>query len=245
MASPTTDTPEADDSRLTSFVNFRDLGGLRTVAGALTRPGVLYRADAPYAGDDPPEVASSWPPTNVLDLRSETEPRNPFGWPGGANVEVLPLLGAAAPNLRTQSLTALYLGILELEGARLVRILHVAAHSRGPLLIHCALGKDRTGLTVAALLLAAGVEQGAVVADYVASAPNVDLVMDRMRAAGYPVPPDDQLPRHLMGATATDIELAIEVLMGATGGADGWFAAHGAPMADLERWRERLTGQPQ
>ena len=35
-----------------------------------------------------------------------------------------------------------------------------------PVLVHCSVGKDRTGVTVALTLAAAGVDEAAVVADY-------------------------------------------------------------------------------
>lgn len=50
------------------------------------------------------------------------------------------------------------------------RALSVLAHEDNlPSVIHCTHGKDRTGLLVALLLLMLGVEEGKVVADYVAS----------------------------------------------------------------------------
>jgi protein-tyrosine phosphatase len=54
------------------------------------------------------------------------------------------------------------------------------AHSAAvPTLVHCTAGKDRTGIVVAALLLAAGVIPEAVVDDYVARAANMPALQQR------------------------------------------------------------------
>ncbi len=45
----------------------------------------------------------------------------------------------------------------------------VADADKYPVLIHCAHGKDRTGLAAALILACAGVPDEAIVADYVAS----------------------------------------------------------------------------
>jgi hypothetical protein len=55
--------------------------------------------------------------------------------------------------------------ILDKASEPVAALLAPVAAAEGPALVHCAAGKDRTGIVVAALLLAAGVEPDSVVAD--------------------------------------------------------------------------------
>lgn len=55
-------------------------------------------------------------------------------------------------------------------------LVRIAAHGPGPLLVHCAAGKDRTGVTVAVLLAVAGVPREVVAANYLAT----NHVLDRL-----------------------------------------------------------------
>jgi protein-tyrosine phosphatase len=47
--------------------------------------------------------------------------------------------------------------------------------------VHCAAGKDRTGVIVAMALTAAGAEPEAIVADYVATGERIDAIIERLR----------------------------------------------------------------
>ena len=62
-----------------------------------------------------------------------------------------------------------YRAYLDERGHHLVTAARVVAASPGATLVHCGAGKDRTGVTVAMLLDAVGVERSAVVADYAAT----------------------------------------------------------------------------
>lgn len=54
----------------------------------------------------------------------------------------------------------------------------------GPTYVHCAAGKDRTGVVVAALLLLAGVTEDAVMRDYRSTEDQMVGVLDRLVACG-------------------------------------------------------------
>src|SRR4051812_15418927 len=68
------------------LVNLRDLGGLPAGRGVTSRAGVLYRSDAPYAGDDIQSQFGVWPPSDVIDLRSPGEFGTSYRWPSGTVV---------------------------------------------------------------------------------------------------------------------------------------------------------------
>ncbi|WP_337026858.1 tyrosine-protein phosphatase, partial [Microbacterium sp. LB16] len=63
------------------------------------------------------------------------------------------------------SLDDLYLHLLEQSGERLVEAIRIIARGQRTL-VHCTVGKDRTGVTVALALSAVGADREAVIADY-------------------------------------------------------------------------------
>jgi hypothetical protein len=235
-------------------VNFRDLGGLPLTGGGATRAGVLYRSDAWYPGDVAPQAAPSWPPSVVVDLRSPGETgTSGFSWPVGVRVEQVPLMRRAAvitgrrehgsgPELRRPiRLEALYLAMLQAVPDKLASLVSLAAHADGPLLVHCAAGKDRTGVAVAVLLLAAGVEPASVITDYTATASRVPALLSRLQALGRRLPADADAHPELLGAPAGAVAAVLDRLTSWPGGPQAWLATHGVAPADATRWRERLA----
>jgi hypothetical protein len=78
-------------------------------------------------------------------------------------------LAAAAPDA-AGARRAVYLTLLELRAERFAEAVEaVAAAPPGDVVVHCAVGKDRTGLVAALLLRLAGVPAAAVAADYAES----------------------------------------------------------------------------
>src|SRR5690625_7785739 len=84
-----------------TLVNLRDLGGMPTQDGTITRHGVLYRSDAPYPNDSDPVTVDQWPPAAVLDLRSQRE-RDDVGheWTEGSRPDDGPRYEQAATTCR-------------------------------------------------------------------------------------------------------------------------------------------------
>jgi hypothetical protein len=110
--------------------------------------------------------------------------------------------------------------------------------------VQCAAGKDRTGVVVAIILLAVGVEPGQVIADYTATTARMPDVLARMSARlGRDMPPFDDLPPFLREAPRDAMAAVIDVVATGPGGAAGWLAAQGMSGADLDRLREKLRGR--
>lgn len=221
-----------------TLVNLRDLGGMPTQDGTATRHGVLYRSDAPYPSDTDPSTVQQWPPAAVLDLRSQRE-RDDVGheWTGDSKLYHWPLYDRAAPISRdAPNLVDLYRNILEAVPHRVAAVVDVAADAKAPLLIHCAAGKDRTGITVAALLLAADVKPEAVVEDYLATAANMALLRNRWEVKGR----DITVAEEWLLTPQEAIEYVLEQFMSWRGGTIGWLTDHGARLDAVEAWRSQI-----
>lgn len=235
--SPTTTRPH-------DLANLRDLGGLPTGDGGRTRVGVLWRSDAPLADDTTRGLDGVWPPPTVLDLREPTELR---GAPHplaalGSRVTSIPLVGALAPGDRERGLTGelgidrLYLLMLDTAAAWLPRIVHLAAREPGPVLVHCAAGKDRTGVVVALLLRAAGVTREAVAADFAVTNHHRARLRDRLVAQGTV---DADVDPARVGVTPAHLEAVLDRV-----GTDpvGLLRTAGVDDGDLAAWCDRLLG---
>jgi hypothetical protein len=240
--------------RLEGLDNVRDIGGLPLRDGGITRSGVLLRsATLRYCTRaDVAHLVDRYGLRLVLDLRTrrEIERDGPTAL-ARAGVETvalsfIPEEGRELPETDEDidPLTHIYLGYLRERGENVVAaVRRLAAPDAGPALVHCAAGKDRTGVLVALVLDAVGVERDAVVADYALSAEQIEALFRRWTtAAGEPMP--DDLTPHLPRAEAMAAVLArLDAEHGAngTGGAAGWLLTNGLEPESLARLRARLT----
>ncbi len=108
-----------------------------------------------------------------------------------------------------------------------------------PALVHCAIGKDRTGVLVALLLDAAGVDRDEIVADYALTGERMAPVIARWLDADSGSTLNEQVAAFTAMAAPETMEQVLDVLHERWGGAAGFFEAHGMPAADIERWRSR------
>lgn len=223
--------------------NIRDVGGLR--AGERTvRSGVLLRSDHldDATTDDIALLAGDLGLRGVIDLRVGFEDPQPPSWdPHRVEVLALPLFDLSGttdrPAFRGDQAQS-YAAMLELASASLVAILGFVAEADGPVVIHCAAGKDRTGISVAFLLALAGVDEADIVADYLATDERLHLV----RAQLAKKPAYDGMATNPMLAqamTAEPIERVLEVLRSHPGGVEGYVLAHGGTSEQIRRWRAR------
>ncbi len=231
------------------LANLRDAGGLPLRGGGQTRTGVLLRSESLEAV--PPAAARQLLDAHgvrvVLDLRTpreiELRPSATVAAAGVPTVE-LTLIGSSRDALPeagddTDPMLRAYRGYLADHPANVVEaVRRIAELDSGAALVHCAAGKDRTGVIVALMLDAVGVEREAVVADYALSAERVEAMFRRWTAAsGEPMPLDVEVhkPR---------VAVMTEFLGGLDadhGGAADWLRTNGLPADVLARLRTRLT----
>ncbi len=134
-----------------------------------------------------------------------------------------------------------YLGYLQHRGEAVVDALRaLAGAGPGASVVHCAAGKDRTGVVVALALAVAGVPHEEIVADYAMTAEVIDAVVARLAAS--PTYAEDMTSRDVASHTprAATMARVLEVLDERSGGPVGWLGAHGFGPEDQRRLRARL-----
>ncbi|MFS0893370.1 tyrosine-protein phosphatase [Microbacterium sp. 179-I 3D3 NHS] len=146
--------------------NVRDVGGIPADGGRI-RSGMLLRSGQLSGATTAGVTALRAGIRHIVDLRDGEEVAAEPTEIEGPDTTHLPLfLGSVRSFFEADtSLDELYLHLLEESGERLVQAIRIIAAGE-PTLVHCTVGKDRTGVTVALALSAVGADREAVVADY-------------------------------------------------------------------------------
>ena len=136
--------------------------------------------------------------------------------------------------------SAVYLGYLDDRADSVIAALRLIAHTAGAALVHCAAGKDRTGVVVAIALAAVGVTREAIVADYALSGERIEAIFARLSGSRtYRADLVDQdIDKH-----RTRPETMQRLLAGIDerfGGVDDWLRKHGWTDADAAALRSHL-----
>lgn len=227
--------------------NFRDLGGLRTRDGGSIRPGVLFRSDTLQALSpaDVSYLVDELSLELIIDLRigpeAVTEGRGPMA------ATPVSYLNAPLRDLPVSDLPPVeqslhfYLEHLASPASPLATVIRVVAALAGrPVLVHCAAGKDRTGLVTAMLLRLLGVDDEEIVADYLRTELNMPRVIERFR--GWPRYRDHMaaVPAEVYQALEHTIRGFLDGLDRSHGGAEAWSHSRGIDDGVLDRLREGL-----
>ncbi len=238
-------------------VNFRDVGGYRTTDGRAVRWGQVYRAGSLAELTDADVAAlGALGLRLVCDLRSPDElARHADRLPPGATYTHRPILGEVGRLRRVvtlyrkrhrlqELLEQIYHLVLDQNGPVIAGVLRLAADpANRPLVIHCTAGKDRTGLTVALLLLALGVPEETVVADYTLSNHAFDVLAGRMRpemARLYSFGFNEAQLQPLLLAEARTLRGALAYIRRRYGSLDWYFQRAGLDDAALDALRAEL-----
>lgn len=199
--------PEAASVLLPSIANFRDIGGFRVRSGGRVRSGLCYRSvDLGRLDDHAVSSLAALGIRTVYDLRTHGERAlRPDRIPPGSRLIVRDLLADAAgrPPAEMQALFAdpiaareilssdegssffvrTYRELVTLPSARSglgLFLMGLADADLRPALVHCTTGKDRTGWAVAVLLTLLDVPPEDVLADYLASGPQLQPLFEPM-----------------------------------------------------------------
>lgn len=163
--------------QLEGAFNVRDVGGYATRDGRTTRWRRLLRADSLHRLSPASQRALlAYGVGTIFDLRRSSEVErlpNVLAAAEGVRYRNIPLFDdeqTAVVETPAQTLDDLYLLMLEHCQGRLRDVLAgVAEAGPAPVLVHCLVGKDRTGLVVALALGAAGVPHETIADDYAMS----------------------------------------------------------------------------
>lgn len=233
---------------LENAVNVRDLGGLPTADGRTVRFGRILRADN-VDGCSPLDVEqlTALGVTHVLDLRAKDEvaERADDAAISALTRSRLPLLArnldrdANPMNAATSFDFAHHYVTFTTVGAvhTVAALTDVAKHSEGGTVIHCAAGKDRTGVLIALILLILGVGHDEIVADYALTAERIDVVKARMTADGYDV---EAWPSIVFEANPDTMSTFLDRFHELFGSADNWAQSVGFPAELIAQLRANL-----
>jgi protein-tyrosine phosphatase len=249
---------------LDGAVNVRDLGDLPTSDGHKTARAQLLRADnlQELSAADVHRLVTDIGVTTVVDLRSshELKAEGPAPLDAVASVRhahhpVMPEVGSttdvAADALAIRQREDLsrfpgdpvcghYLGYLEDRPDQVTGALRSVARSDGAALVHCAAGKDRTGVVVALALTVAGVLPDAIVADYAASSERTEAIMGRLRRSRLYSGDIDSNPSGKFRVRPETMTAFLSQMDARYGGAAQWLSDHGLSAGDLELLRAKL-----
>jgi protein-tyrosine phosphatase len=192
------------------------------------------------------EVELEGPGPMTREPRVRVEHRSLYPRSGGntdldaASVNLWPPTGASGWPDEPRVVQA-YLSYMTARPDSIVGSIRTIANAPGAVLVHCAAGKDRTGVVVALALDAAGVDRHAIVSDYLVTAERIDAIMTRLVSSlTYRAELEGHDPRTHAPVPGT-LERVFELLDEAFGGSAAWLAAQGLSDAELERLRRRIA----
>ncbi|WP_127782051.1 tyrosine-protein phosphatase [Rhodococcus sp. X156] len=237
---------------LQGAVNVRDLGGLPTADGRTVRSGRLLRSDSlsELTESDVRTLVDELQLELIIDLRAaaevERDGRGPLAQ-RPVRFANLPLQGQhqvrldlAADAGQDGDLAAHYASYLEHSGPNLVAAARLLGQTRTASVVHCAAGKDRTGILVALVLQALGVAAEEVVADYAATAANMPRVRERLfRSPSAQLRETFTVPDWILAAEPDTMRRFLTHLDG-WGGAAAYLADQGFSHAELVALRDNL-----
>jgi protein tyrosine/serine phosphatase len=134
-----------------------------------------------------------------------------------------------------------YVSYLHSRPDSVIAAMRVIAQSDGSVLVHCAAGKDRTGVVVALALDAVDVDRDTIVEDYLVSRERIEQILTRLRGS-------ETYRRQLEGHDSQDhaprdgtMERFFELVDARFGGSAAWLTANGFTDEDLALLAARLT----
>lgn len=250
---------------LDGAVNVRDLGGLPTSDGGTTVPGRLLRSEnlQELSAGDISRLVDEIGLTTVVDLRSTNEvavegPAPLDALPGVRHAhhpvlrEFLDVSDTAKAALLTEMaeedrerypddfMCGHYLGYLENRPEEVTGALRSIATAPGAAIVHCAAGKDRTGVVVALALTVAGVEPAVIVDDYMATDERLEAIVERLARSRMYSNGVTSRPVQAHAPRAETMKAFLEQLGTRYGGLGDWLAGHGFGPDEVSQLRAKL-----
>jgi protein tyrosine/serine phosphatase len=229
--------------------NVRDLGGLPTIDGGRIRQAALIRSDSPDRLTSTGIAAlREYGVRRIIDLRSAGEAAaRPGPFVSDPMYRLLPFIDPRQEALRDPAaeptLASVYCASITRNASHIVAaIAAIADAPPGGVLVHCASGKDRTGMTVALVLRVAGTADDVIASDYAYTAACLRTRFDAELADA----PDDAARQRLRAQQGTPPETILAMLHRLDeeyGDVATYLRTHGLTGAQLTRLRDRLREQ--
>lgn len=248
MSQPSTTVPPARHIPIEGTHNFRDAGGYITRHGRSLRWGTLFRSDSLHALTVAGRQAvCDLGIRTTVDLRADHEiSRFPSVFADCQDL-VYAHLPLSARGTDTQApeardLIELNRMFLDLGQASLLSILNaLAAPGAFPAVVHCSVGKDRTGLLVALLQELAGATRQDVVADYVLTSLHAATLIEEITPIALAEGRDAVQFARLMECRAEVMDETLVYLDDHYGGAERYVRGIGVADAAVASLRQSLV----
>ena len=242
---------------LEGAVNVRDVGGMPVEGGGTTAPRVLIRSDnlQGLSDKDVQRLTGDLGVTTVVDLRTpaevDAEGPGPLVHAGLRHVhlDLIPGwdpqradVGRLVPHEQREAgdMSHFYLGYLDEAPGPVIEALRELTAAAGAVVVHCAAGKDRTGVVVALALVCAGVPREEIVADYALTAERIEAIRDRLVASSTYAEDMKRRPIDDMRPHALSMRHFLDRL-DERGGPLTWLASQGFGPDEQAALRRRLT----
>lgn len=229
-------------------LNFRDAGGHQVEGGGSVATRTLFRSDALHRVDSAGSaMLAELGLKTVLDLRTIEEllvaqsPLADFADRGTRTIH-LSLVGPDFSEL-PPGLDGVYRFFIDRRGPAIAAaIKQLASPGALPALVHCAAGKDRTGVVIAFTLAAVGVPDRVIAADYALSsmylvAEQTAVIGQISAASGL----DERLKEALMASPPELITGTLASARERAGSIAGYLVSNGMTEAELAALRTALV----
>jgi protein tyrosine/serine phosphatase len=228
---------EDDVRRLVDEIGLRQVIDLRTTAEVLLEGRGPLRDVAQVTHQHFTLLPERGHHTDVFAVE-EDDPE--LDLPAGWTESLLPRQVAEHDEAESPAVRS-YLGYLGQRSDNVVASLRALAHAGpGASVVHCAAGKDRTGVVCALALAVAGVAHDEIVADYAMTADVIEGVVARLAASSTYA--EDMVTRDISAHTprAETMDRLLRLLDERHGGPLGWLQAHGFGAEEQAALRARL-----
>ena len=228
--------------------NLRDVGGYTTNDGRRTRWRALLRSDSLHR-----LTPEGWRGLHEHGLRTIVDLRRPgevsragyrIADEAGARYQHIPIFDDEAyhtVDAPARDLDELYRLLLDHCIAQFAAVLRaISAEGAAPALIHCAVGKDRTGLAIALALSVAGVPRATIATDYALSYKLLAPLYDDWRADVRERGGDLQRLERMIDTRSETIIRALEYVDARYEGVEGYLGRAGMTEAETSRLRDVL-----
>jgi protein-tyrosine phosphatase len=235
--------------------NFRDLGGLRAGSGRKVAQRRVFRSAelSNMTRSDFDRLTKEIRLAAVIDLRSAVErARNGTGLLAGTSIRfhnISFLADGGDPKADEKRFTEFpgmgefYVCLIKKSrfGRQLVEALKIIASPENhPLIFHCAVGKDRTGLLAAMLLSALGVADEDIIEDYALSGPPMQVIIERLGSKPETAGMVTRVPAFFWEAAPESMALLLNALREDYGSTEGYLKENGADSTLIKRLEKVL-----